>query len=88
MLFHVILNININLAKKSVSVWRDVSDVDFYSGGLTETVLANAVVGPTFACVINEQFKDLKNGDRFYYENGPSTTSFTLGYITRRFYSN
>ena len=25
-----------------------------------------------------EQFKDLKNGDRFYYENGPSASSFTL----------
>jgi peroxidase len=45
---------------------------------LAETVLPNAVVGRTFACIIMEQFKDLKNGDRYYYENGPSVTAFTL----------
>ena len=28
--------------------------------------------------MLKKQFKELKKGDRFYYENGPSQTSFTL----------
>ena len=37
----------------------------------------NALVGPTIACILEKQFTDLKTGDRFYYENGPSATAFT-----------
>ena len=64
---------------------RHPDDVDFYVGGLSETPASGAVIGPTFACVIANQFKDLKRGDRFYYENGPSRTSFTLR--TNEFFS-
>lgn len=55
-----------------------MNDIDFYVGGLMENQLPGAVVGPSFACIIVNQFRDLKNGDRFFFENGPGPTSFTL----------
>ena len=53
-----------------------------YVGGLLEIKwIPNTAVGTIFGCIINSQFSDLKNGDRFYFENGPETTAsaFTLG---------
>lgn len=34
-------------------------------------------MGPTFACVISKQFADLKFGDRYYFEHGGESGSFT-----------
>ena len=58
-----------------------MNDIDLYAGGLSEGTSNDLYnVGPTFGCIIMQQFKELKNGDRYYYENGPSTslTAFTL----------
>lgn len=68
--------------KNILFICRDVDDIDLYVGGLMESKSSDFVLaGPTFGCIIMEQFGDLKNGDRFYYENGPGTSSsvFTLG---------
>lgn len=51
----------------------NVNDIDFYVGGLFENQIQGGVVGSTFACMIANQFKDLKTGDRFYYENAPNS---------------
>jgi hypothetical protein len=33
--------------------------------------VAGGVLGPTFACILGQQFHNLRKGDRFWYENGP-----------------
>ncbi|XP_061169378.1 chorion peroxidase-like [Saccostrea echinata] len=65
----------INLLK---NVYEHVEDIDLFTGGVTEEPLPGAVVGPTFACIIGLQFKALKFGDRFYYENNEENTKFTI----------
>lgn len=64
------------------AIYRHVDDVDLFIGGMTEKPLADAMLGPTFAKLIGEQFKALMNGDRFFYDMGGQAGSFTPG--TRR----
>ena len=58
---------------------RNVNDIDFWVGGLSENPIRDGIVGSTFGCIIINQFKDLKRGDRFYYETGGQAGSFRPG---------
>ena len=46
---------------------------------MLEIPIAGGQVGPTFACIIGEQFQDIKAGDRFWYERNDYCSGFTKG---------
>ncbi|XP_052083804.1 peroxidase-like protein [Mytilus californianus] len=68
--------------KKLSQVYRHPNDVDLFVGGITEKPSYNGdILGPTFKCLIAQQFQRYKEGDRFFYENNFTNTGFTLDQI-------
>jgi len=58
------------------NVYENVDDIDLFTGGMAEKPVVGGIVGPTFACIIGQQFLNLRNGDRFWYENGNHPGAF------------
>ncbi|KAK3790497.1 hypothetical protein RRG08_060547 [Elysia crispata] len=63
--------------KEFLKVYSDINDIDLFSGGLSEPHVYGGAVGPTFACIVAQQFRDLKYGDRFWFETKDLRTGFT-----------
>uniref|UniRef100_A0A8W8MH94 Uncharacterized protein n=1 Tax=Magallana gigas TaxID=29159 RepID=A0A8W8MH94_MAGGI len=59
---------DISKEKKAVfaDLYRNVDDIDVFAGGVSEIPLDGAAVGPLFSCIIGNQFRDLKDGDRYW----------------------
>ncbi|XP_071637143.1 uncharacterized protein [Temnothorax longispinosus] len=70
-----------SITRKFKSLYSSVEDIDLYSAGLAEKSMVGGLVGPTFACIIAQQFSNLRRGDRFWYENPDSESSFTAGQL-------
>lgn len=60
-----------------------MDDIDLYTGALSEKPLDGSILGPTFTCLILDQFVRLKRGDRFWYENPQTFTHSQLNEIRK-----
>ncbi|XP_070195291.1 peroxidasin-like isoform X2 [Littorina saxatilis] len=54
---------------KLEALYGHPDNIDLFIGGMSETPMDAAKVGPTFICIISGQFQRLRDGDRFFYEN-------------------
>lgn len=61
------------------SLYESHEDVDLTVGGSLEAHVAGSLAGPTFLCILTEQFYRTRVGDRFWFENGDKMTGFTPG---------
>lgn len=50
-------------------IYGGIQNVDLWVGGLAEKPLPEGIVGPTLGCIIAKTFKNLRDADRFFYEN-------------------
>ncbi|CAL4122234.1 unnamed protein product, partial [Meganyctiphanes norvegica] len=59
-------------------LYASVDDIDMFVGGMSETSVLGGILGPTFLCIVGDQFARLKKGDRYFYELGGQAGSFKI----------
>ncbi|XP_048759909.2 peroxidasin homolog isoform X4 [Ostrea edulis] len=58
-----------SVREKLQALYGHPDNIDLFVGGMAEKPLDGGKVGPTFLCIIVDQFKRARDGDRFWYEN-------------------
>ena len=64
-------------------LYGDVRNIDIWPGGMLEDVVEDSKLGPLFMCIIVEQMKALRSGDRYWYENPGVFTSGQLAELKK-----
>uniref|UniRef100_H2ZDY5 Cell adhesion molecule-related/down-regulated by oncogenes n=1 Tax=Ciona savignyi TaxID=51511 RepID=H2ZDY5_CIOSA len=60
---------NAEVRNKLRELYKVPSNIDPFVGMIVEDVVPGSRLGPTLACILGEQFKRTRDGDRFWYEN-------------------
>ncbi|XP_072099888.1 myeloperoxidase-like [Mobula birostris] len=60
---------SIELANKLLSLYGTTENIDVWLGAISEPFVRGGRVGPLLACLIGQQFKNLRDGDRFWWQN-------------------
>ncbi|XP_060115618.1 myeloperoxidase-like [Heteronotia binoei] len=60
---------NPTLAKKFTELYGTPDNIDIWIGAMAEPFVPNGRVGPLLACLIGKQFRNTRDGDRFWWEN-------------------
>ncbi|WP_419933307.1 peroxidase family protein [Candidatus Poriferisodalis sp.] len=60
-----------NVQQALADAYGDVDDLDLWPAALAEDHAEGASVGETLQAVIGDQFRRLRDGDRFWFENDP-----------------
>ncbi|KAH8316805.1 hypothetical protein KR074_009084 [Drosophila pseudoananassae] len=69
---------NAEIRQKMKELYGHPDNVDVWLGGILEDQVEGGKVGPLFQCMLVEQFRRLRDGDRLYYENPGVFTSEQL----------
>ena len=50
-------------------LYKNPNDIDLFAAGISEKHVAGSELGPTFNCLIGDQFQRVRDGDRYFYKN-------------------
>uniref|UniRef100_A0A8C9EJE9 Peroxidase n=1 Tax=Pavo cristatus TaxID=9049 RepID=A0A8C9EJE9_PAVCR len=74
---------NSKLAKKFMDLYGTPDNIDLWIGAIAEPFIPRGRVGPLLACIIGTQFRNLRDGDRFWWENPGVFTPQQLEELTK-----
>ncbi|XP_075850553.1 lactoperoxidase [Microcebus murinus] len=57
------------LAKKLLRLYGSPDNIDIWVGAIAEPLVQRGAVGPLLACLLGKQFQQIRDGDRFWWEN-------------------
>ncbi|XP_066582372.1 peroxidasin-like [Prorops nasuta] len=70
------------MSKESIDklrlTYKKVDEIDLVTGAISEEPSSGSVLGPTFQCLLGRTFRNVRIGDRYWYENGKTPGSFSL----------
>ncbi|CAK9811196.1 Pxd [Anthophora plagiata] len=76
-------HIPMEIIKKLRAVYAHPDDVDLIIGGMAERSADDGLLGPTFRCLISEQFARTRRTDKYFYDSIYQPYPFTSEQLTQ-----